>query len=178
MRGAVPGARSPHPLAATLPGMFAEDPFTQELCAGLDEVLAPVIATLDAMDALVDARLTPSDLLPWLATWTGTRLDVGLSPLDLRALLTGRPEAGLGTRAGIAFALKAQFDVPAEVTDNGGTSWSRSPEAGLPGDPGATVTVVVRVADDATVDERRLDDAVAAVKPCHVAHRVMVQRGR
>jgi hypothetical protein len=47
MRGTVPGLASPHPLGGTLPALYADDSFAQRLCDGLDEVLAPVLATLD-----------------------------------------------------------------------------------------------------------------------------------
>ena len=40
MRGTIDGALSALPLAPTLPTMLREDPFAQQLCAGLDEVLA------------------------------------------------------------------------------------------------------------------------------------------
>ena len=54
MRGLVPDLISPHPLGSTLPVVFREDDFTQRFCAGLDDVLAPVIATLDSLPAYFD----------------------------------------------------------------------------------------------------------------------------
>ena len=52
VRGTVRGLPSPHPLADTLPSMLREDPFARGLCASLDEVLAPVLLSLDTFDSL------------------------------------------------------------------------------------------------------------------------------
>ena len=43
-------------------------------CAGLDEVLAPIIATLDCLPDYFHPATTPDDALGWLAGWIGLRL--------------------------------------------------------------------------------------------------------
>src|SRR5215472_8724579 len=91
MRGTVPGLASPHPLGGTLPGLYADDSFAQRLCLGLDELLAPVLATLDCLPAYLDPGTAPSDLLDWLADWVGIAI-----PPD--GPLPGRPEPGLVVR--------------------------------------------------------------------------------
>ena len=82
MRGTVEGALSALPFAPTLPAMIREDPFAQQLCAGLDEVLAPVVMSLDAFPAYLDLATTPPDMLPWLGHWLGMEVD----PVDTERL--------------------------------------------------------------------------------------------
>ena len=67
MRGAVPGLPTPHPIGLALPALYLDDGFTQRFTAGLDEVLAPVLLTLDCLDAYLDLELAPPDFLDWLA---------------------------------------------------------------------------------------------------------------
>ena len=50
MRGTIAGLVSPAPLTETLPAMLRTDHFAQQLCASFDEVLAPVILSLDALN--------------------------------------------------------------------------------------------------------------------------------
>ena len=61
MRGALPGLTPPFPLGETLPAVYRDKEFTQLLCQGLDEVLAPVLATLDSLPAYLDPATAPGD---------------------------------------------------------------------------------------------------------------------
>ena len=52
MRGLVADLPSPHPMGRRLPAVYQEeDPFTMRLTEALDEVLAPIISTLDNLPA-------------------------------------------------------------------------------------------------------------------------------
>ena len=60
---------SPHPLGATLPALYLDDVFAQNLCASLDEVLAPVIGVLDCFPAeVVDTLQGPPERPSWALT--------------------------------------------------------------------------------------------------------------
>ena len=45
----MPGVHVPQSIGEMLPGVYQDDLFTMEWCAGLDEVIAPVFATLDCL---------------------------------------------------------------------------------------------------------------------------------
>ena len=71
MRGLIDGLDNPHPMLATLPALYHEDDFATRLTTVFDDVLAPVVSTLDNLDAYADPRLAPRDFVEWLAAWVG-----------------------------------------------------------------------------------------------------------
>ncbi len=178
MRADIAALPNPHPLARTLPGLYQGQRFVERFCGALDEVLAPVVSTLDNLPAYLDVATAPDDLLPWLAAWTGMSLDPGQSRDRQRLLL--RQAVSLqgiqGTPRGIALAVEAVFGLRAEVQETGAVSWSMDADAALPGEPLQAFVVQVFAAQDQHVDEQRLDLVVSSLKPAHVVHRVEVVR--
>jgi phage tail-like protein len=175
VRGLQPGLGTPFPLGATLPGLYEEDDLVQRLCAALDEVLAPVVSTLDCLPAYLDPGTAPDDLVDWLAGWVGVALDD--VPPDLRRHLVARAAVvhrRRGTLRGVREALTAWFGLTAEVTESGGTSWSAEPGASLPGSAEPFLLVRIQRSDLGSVDVRRVESLVAAVTPAHVPNRVEV----
>ena len=176
MRGLVEGLASPHPLAAILPGLLREDEFARSLCASFDEVLAPVLLSLDSFPAYLDLSLAPEDMLPWLAQWVGMAADRGQDPdLQRQQLRASREQhQSRGTRRGIELAVRAAYGVAVEVTENGAATWSTEPGGTLPGSRTPDLVVTVRVDRAEQVPPDALDAFVAAVKPAHVPHRTQV----
>jgi phage tail-like protein len=170
MRGTVPGLVNPHPIGLALPALFLDDDFTQRFTAGLDEVLAPVLLTLDCLDAYLDLDLAPPDFLDWLAGWvampvaeewpTGLRRELARHAVELHRWR--------GTAHGIALHARILTGGEVTVTDTGGTTWSGSPGADPPASGPPEVRVRVQVADPAAVDQVRLREIVSAAVPAHV----------
>jgi phage tail-like protein len=176
MRGTIPGLRSSQPLGAALPELYRRDDFTQRLMSAIDELLAPVLSTLDDLDAYFDALLAPEDFLLLLAGWLGVPAEEVESGPRRRALVALAVELyrWQGTRRGIAEVVRLYTGVEPEIEDSGGVSWSASPGSPAPGDQRPSLTVRVRPPDGVTVDPEHLDAIVAAIKPAHVPHRVEV----
>jgi phage tail-like protein len=179
MRGTVPGLVSPLPLTDTLPGLLRTDRFAESLCAALDEVLAPVLLSLDGFPAYLDLGTAPEDMVEWLALWLGMPVDPNAAPARQRALLksAGELHKQRGTRRGLQLAVEAELGVPVEVTETGASSWSDQPGGELPGEPVPTVVVTARPRAGQEVDPERLDALVSAIKPAHVQHRVEIDSG-
>ncbi|MFI7246047.1 phage tail protein [Streptomyces qinglanensis] len=175
-RAAVPGLASRHPIGGLLPALYADDPFAQRFTAGLDTVLAPVLATLDNLPAYFDPALTPGDFLPWLASWVGVEPDPEVPEGLRRALVVHALELHRwrGTSRGLAERLRLCLGVHAEVVDGGGAVWSSTPGAELPPAPSGELLVRVRAADGRQVDEARIRDLVAASCPVHLRCRVEI----
>ena len=176
MRGTVPGLPSPLPLADTLPGLLRTDPFTESLCASFDEVLAPVLLSLDGFPAYLDLGTAPEDMVEWLAQWLGMTVDPNAAPAQQRELLksAGELHTRRGTRRGLELAVQAELGVPVQVVETGASAWSAQPGGELPGEAIPAVVVVARPRAGQDVDPERLDALVSAIKPAHIQHRVEV----
>jgi phage tail-like protein len=152
VRGAITGLPTRYPLGQYVPAMYQEDPFTQGLLAGLDDVLSPVLSTLDNLHAYIDPRLAPPDFLAWVASWLGL-VDGEDTVERQRALVIGA--AGLYGRRGTASALAEWLllvsGVLAEVEESGGVAFSETPGAPLPGTTEPWVRVRLKGATAAEV---------------------------
>ena len=176
MRGAVPGLGTPYPIGSLMPAIYQEDAATMRWTAGLDDVLAPVISTLDCVGAYIDPMLAPDDFVSWLGDWFGTVLDENW-PSHRRRAAVARSVAlyrQSGTVAGLRALVEIVTGGHAEVADSGGVTWSQEPLAALPGSAEASVEVRVSVPPGSSLDPKSIDELVAAAKPAHVAHRVEV----
>ncbi|MFD3542783.1 phage tail protein I [Streptomyces sp. NPDC058662] len=181
-RAAVPGLPSRHPIGDQLPALYADDDFAQRFTAGLDTVLAPVFATLDNLPAYFDPRLAPADFLPWLASWVGV-VDDARWPVELRREAVARAvelHRRRGTRRGLVDALRLVLGVSAEVSGDGGATWSRTAGADLP--PPADEEALVRVwatpgGGAPAVDADRVRALVRTLCPVHTVCRVEVLTG-
>ncbi|GAA2807265.1 phage tail protein [Crossiella cryophila] len=173
-RGVLPGLASPHPLGELLPAVFQEDEFTMRFTAGLDEVLAPILSTVDNLASYLDPLLAPADFLDWLASWAGVSLEARLPEQRRRHALRTAIELyrWRGTVYGIREHLVALTGHPVRVTDNGGVSGSTTPGTPAPGEP--TPWLLIELPTSAADLRDLVDTVVAAVKPAHLPHRVEV----
>lgn len=176
MRGTVDSLLSARPFVETMPAVYRLDPRTRQLCAAFDEVLAPILATLDSFSAYLDPYTTPEDLLGWLAGWVGITFDGHESESRRRDLIAAgvRTMATRGTVRGIREAVVAVFDVEPEIEESGGSAASTTAGTPPPGSPHPILVVRMTVADPNGTDDRRLDALVEAVKPAHIPHRVEI----
>lgn len=179
--------RNPHPIVATLPGVFREswldeqrrtarEPFGTRFISALDSVLAPVITTIDNVDMYFDADTTPEDFLGWLGSWVAASVDAGW-PEDRRRAFVGQA-AELYRRRGTADGLRDHVQIHTggivEIIENGASSWSPTADGKLPGTPEPVVVIRVTVDDPDAIDRVKLDELVMSSKPAHVVHRIEV----
>jgi phage tail-like protein len=172
MRGVIEGLGTPVPLLHRLPGVLQDDDFTRRFVSAFDDGFAPVIATLDGLASYVDPWLAPPDFVDWLAGWVGVELDDAWSTEQRRTIVA---EAALvhrrrGTSRGIVEALELALGARVEVDDSGGCTWSPTAGSEPPVATPPCVTVRIVVDDPASVDLRRVEMVLDAVKPAHVAH--------
>lgn len=172
MRSHVDGLANPCPIAPTLPAMLVEDVFAQRFVGGIDDVLAPVIATLDNLAAYLDPWLAPEDFLAWLAEWVGVTADEAW-PVERRRAVVARAAdlyAWRGTARGLADHVEAATGVRPRIEDSGATSWSRragTSDAGPAAGPGVVVALPAGVTRHGA-DLARIEALVRAAVPAHV----------
>lgn len=177
-RGLVAGLESRHPLAPALPALYQEDELACRFLSAFDDALAPILCTLDNIDAYFDPLLAPSDFLPWLGSWVGLVLDENWSLERQRALVSDA--AALfrwrGTARGLAAHLALYVGSAPDVEETGSVGWSARPGEPIPGgEPRLVVTV--RVPDPSAVDLARVHAIIEAAKPAHVPHELRVEPG-
>ncbi|MFG2949990.1 phage tail protein [Streptomyces adustus] len=174
MRGTVEGLPTPHPLIYQLPAVYLGEDFIQRFLAALDDVLAPVLLTVDNLPAHLDPRTAPEDFLAWTGQWVAADPSPDRPAGQRRAAVLGAMERHRrrGTRGGLVEAVRQEFGTDAEIEETGGTSWSETARSTLPGPPGAPprVTVRVRVADPDAAGAERLRRLVAGEVPAHVGY--------
>ncbi|MET8755182.1 phage tail protein [Streptomyces sp. NPDC004667] len=182
MRGGVEGLASPYPIGGLLPAVYQEDEFAQRFTAGLDDVLAPVISTLDCLEHYLDPALAPDDFLPWLAGWLGVGFGGHLGPDRRRLLLAAAGDLyrRRGTAGGLRDHLELAFGGRVEVED--GTSVTVRTAPSRPADSVGTASgehpvLTVRITPEAAVDHAVVERFVAAAKPAHIPHAVEVRAG-
>jgi phage tail-like protein len=200
VRGSIDGLGTAHPIGQMLPAVFADDDLAQSFTAGLDEVLAPFLNVLDCQDAYFTPALAPVDFTVWLGGWVGAETEEvvarGGGPATAtsteqetsRSSLTASAEERLreavavaaslhrlrGTRRGLAAAVRLVFGVEPEISESGGAGWNARPLGQIPGDPRPRLHVQIEIPDPNPLDERRLGDLVAAVRPAHMPYTVQV----
>jgi phage tail-like protein len=173
------------PIGQALPAVYQEYEFVQQLTGALDEVLAPVLLTLDCFAAYIDPHLAPEDFLDWLAGWVAYPLDDTWTLPQRRALVAEAVQLHRwrGTRRGLAKHVELLTGGTVEVVDNGGCGWSPRPGGAPPGSPVPYIEVTVRARGDAPIDPVRLRTLIVDSLPAHVpvtvrAETVAVGRAR
>jgi phage tail-like protein len=172
-----PGLDTPYSFASLLSAILQEDAVAVRMTAAFDDVLAPVIATLDCLHTYIDPALAPTDFLDWLAGWVGVELNENWPVDRQRAMVTSAValHRTRGTVAGLRALLELATGGRVEISDSGGTAWSSAPDAALPGSVPPMVTVRVFVPDPSVVPPRPIEALVATAKPVHVGHQVTVE---
>ncbi|WP_436772328.1 phage tail protein [Yinghuangia sp. YIM S09857] len=170
MRGTVDGLPTAHPLLYRLPGMYLGQEFVEGFLAGLDELLAPVLLTLDNLPAHLDPRTAPEDFLAWVAGWVAVEADADRPVAQRRAMVADAVSRHQrrGTARTLAEAIHLETGAVPELSETGGTKWSTAPDESLPGESRPWVRIELRVPDPASVDRGRLERLIAAEIPAHV----------
>jgi phage tail-like protein len=176
MRGVIDDLSTAVPLGLQLPAVLQDDEFAQRFVSAFDVALAPIVATLDDLDAYVDPHLAPDDFVDWLATWVGVEFAEAWDLPTRREIVANAVESYRrdATVNGIRTAVARATGGEVEITESGGARWSASPGTALPGDGSASMHVRVVVDDPERIDVRRVAKLVASIKPAHVVHTVEV----
>lgn len=171
-RRLVPGLRSPFPMINYTSSMLIEDPVAQKICASLDEVLAPIISSLDCYDSYLDVFLAPMDFVKYMCTWILVNPELGWDDDTVRKSLAHaiRFYEFRGTSRGIRDFLSTVFELDVTVEESGSVITSRdSTDAStwtIPSPPTATITVAARAGS--VIDSGLIGLVLTTAVPAHV----------
>jgi phage tail-like protein len=154
-------------------------PFAMRFLHAMEEVLDPIVATLDSLPAHLDVDLAPEHALAGLATWLGVD-DVEVLPAQQRreaVRRAGELARTRGTREGLELALSLFFpDIEMRVNDHGGVVVSERVDETPPLAPVASFDVVC---DQSLPPETQMAVArcIESWKPVHAHYKLRVRRG-
>jgi phage tail-like protein len=178
MRGAIAELATPHRLIDMVPGVYHESPLVVGLLSGLDVALAPVFATLDALETYVDPAMAPDDFLTWLASWVGLTFDDRWTDEQRRALVPAMVPAYRlrGTKAGLRAIVRLFTGTDPDIRDSGGVATSTEPgQAAIPPAGPNIIRVRVRLPQGSLVTAARLRELVETMVPVHLAVEVEIE---
>ncbi|HUR84131.1 MAG TPA: phage tail protein [Solirubrobacteraceae bacterium] len=154
-------------------------PFAMRFLEALEEVLDPIVATLDSLPAHLDVDLAPEHALAGLATWLGVDDVENLPAHQRREAVRQAGALGRlrGTRAGLELALTLFFpDLTLHVNDHGGVVVSEDVEGEPP--PAAVASFDVVCAQSLPPEQQMaVARCIERWKPAHASYKLRVRRG-
>ena len=154
-------------------------PFAMRFLHALEEVLDPIVATLDSLPAHFDADLAPEHALEGLASWLGVDEVESLPPDQRREAVRRAGDLGRlrGTRAGLELALSLFFPaISIRINDHGGVVVGESADDAPPPASAASFEVMC---DQSLPPETQMAVArtIERWKPVHAHYKLRVKRG-
>ncbi|MEA2219573.1 MAG: hypothetical protein QOJ35_2199 [Solirubrobacteraceae bacterium] len=154
-------------------------PFAMRFLQALEEVLDPIVATLDSLPAHLDVDLAPEHALAGLATWLGVD-DVESMPSPQRreaVRRAGELSRLRGTRAGLELVLSLFFpDITVVVNDHGGVLVSETADEHPAHAAQASFDVVCEQSLPPET-QMAVDRCIERWKPVHAHYKLRVRRG-
>jgi phage tail-like protein len=173
-RGHVDGLPTPKSIVDLMPAALQDDDFCVRFVTGLDDVMAPLFATLDCVDTYLDPMLAPPDFVEWLASWVGIEVDETWD-LDARRSLVRNAVVLYrirGTAPGLAAHLRLYTGATPTIEETGGCIWSQTADTPFPGQATPTLKVRVTVDDDEGLRLSTISRIVASSGPAHIPYLV------
>jgi phage tail-like protein len=162
-------------LRGGLPAVYQESDFGMRFIGGLEGLLDPIIAVLDALPAHFNPDHAPRDVLGLVASWLGVELDESQEIRHQREMLRQSAELARrrGTVSGLELALRLTFpDVPLRVEDQGGVRWSLDQRPVEAPPPSFVVYCDKPVTEDV---QARIARCIEQHKPVGTAYRLRVK---
>jgi phage tail-like protein len=154
-------------------------PFAMRFLHALEEVLDPIVATLDSLPAHLDADLAPEHALAGMASWLGVDEVESLPATQRREAVRRAGELARlrGTRAGLELALSLFFpDITVRINDHGGVVVSERVDDTPPHAGVASFDVVC---EQSLPPEQQMAVArcIERWKPVHAHYKLRVRKG-
>jgi phage tail-like protein len=166
-----------------LPAPFHEDPFVGRFLLIFETILGSIERTVDNVAWYFDPRLTPPQLLPWLASWVGIELDENW-PIERQrqlVLWAARLYRWRGTRRGLREHLRLFTGrTPLIVENFDGMRLGQDAVLGTTSQLGGAprwnwITVTVLADHPEELDERIVRQIIELEKPAHVGYTLEVR---
>jgi phage tail-like protein len=166
-----------------LPAPFHADPFMRRFLLIFETILGPIERTIDNIAYYLDPRLTPPELLPYLASWVGLELDENWPLPQQRQLVlwAATLHRWRGTRRGLRQHLRLYTGrTPLIVETFDGLRVGQDAGLGVNtrlGDAPRPHWIAITVLSDRPeeLDERILRQIIELEKPAHIGYTLEIQ---
>jgi phage tail-like protein len=165
-----------------LPAIYQKDPFLGRFLLIFESILGPIEETIDQIAAYLDPRLTPAELLPWLASWVGLELDENWPPDRQRALVgaTVMLYRWRGTRRALRDHLRIYTGREPLIVENfDGLRLGQDASLGVNTSLGVArqhhIAVTVTVDQPENLDEQVLRRIIELEKPPHAGYTLTIR---
>ncbi|MCC6190909.1 MAG: FHA domain-containing protein [Anaerolineales bacterium] len=150
-----------------LPALYSADDFLGRFLLIFESILSPVERTIDNLHHYLDARLTPPEMLPWLASWLGLVLDERWPEERRRELIRAAVELyqWRGTRRGLTEFLRLYTGLAPEIVEPG-----LAGRRAASGDDAFRFVVRLRAPNASRIDRAVVEAIIDAEKPAHAGY--------
>jgi phage tail-like protein len=165
-----------------LPSVYREDKLMNQFLLIFESILNPIENTVDNMALYFDPRLTPEQLLPWLASWVDITLDPQW-PLERRRELVSKASElyrWRGTRRGLTEYLRIYTGkIPQIVEYIPGMILDKETELGVntvlgSSGTGHHFTVILELDKDDRIDPKVIRRIIESQKPAHTDYTLQI----
>jgi phage tail-like protein len=166
-------------LRAGLPSIYSEEDFGMRFVGALEEVLDPIVAVLDSLQAHFDPDLAPRNILDLLSAWLGVGFDES-QPLSTRRE-RARQAAELGRRRGTVSGLELELalafpNLPLRIEDQGAVVWSTDVTSRA--EPKPSTFIVYCDKPISPEQQAAVARCIEQVKPVHTSYRLRVKAAK
>jgi len=153
-----------------LPETYRVDDFIGRFLLIFESILSPIERMVGNLDNYFDPGITPTECLPWLASWFGLVLDERWPEIKRRELI--RSAANLyqwrGTKWGLSEFIRLYTGVSTEILEPGiGGKEAKKEMASI-------FIVQVKKADSDKMDLAVLSSIIEMEKPAHASYRIEI----
>ncbi|MCI0779764.1 MAG: hypothetical protein J4N89_07160 [Chloroflexi bacterium] len=166
-----------------LPAIYSESDFLGRFLMIFESIMGPLEGVVDNLKYYFDPGTTPSELLPWLASWVDLVLDESWPLERRRGLVKSAVELyqWRGTRHGLSEYLRVYTGTEPRITEDfGGIPLTGETRLGwdtvLGGGNQYTFTVTLELDDPDSVSESQVRAIIEAEKPAHTSYTLQLTR--
>jgi phage tail-like protein len=172
---------TPSRLLEYLPATYRDDALMGRFLLIFEGIITPIENMVDSMAWYFDPRLTPEDMLPWLASWLDLALDPSWPEERRRELVSNAAELyrWRGTKRGLTEYLRIYTGTPPVIVEYiPGMILDEKTQLGVNtvlGSSGAGHHFTVIIESNERIDVKTVRSIIESQKPAHTVYTLEIR---